>query len=301
QFKTFKPRTPGLRFRRLPLRDHLWKGRPIRKLTIAKRKQGGRNNTGRITVRHRGGGHRQRIRLLDWHRRTPGVHTVVRLEYDPGRTAHIALLRCEATEELSYIVAPDKVMPGDQLISYITRPTTTASSSSSDASENETATYTGDISQTLSVTPGNCMPLSMVPVGTLVHCVGLRKNGPAKLVRSAGTYAQVLQTGKRGYAQLKLSSGEVRRIPVEACATIGTVSNPNHQHRIDGKAGVRRWKGWRPTVRGTAMNKVDHPNGGGRGKSKGGHQPKSPWGQLAKGGTTRHRKNPLVVKSRPRR
>ncbi|KAI9596051.1 translation protein SH3-like domain-containing protein [Syncephalis fuscata] len=276
QFKTFKPRTPGIRFRRLPLRDHLWKGRPIRELTVAKRNKGGRNNTGRITVRHRGGGHRRRIRLLDWRRHTPGIHEVIRLEYDPGRTAHIALLKCEATEELTYIVAPDKVVPGDRLISYMrkaTAPTTTA------ATDNSTEVNTG-MTPALSIAPGNCMPLSMVPVGTLVHCVGLRKGGPAQLARAAGTYAQVLQTGTRGYAQLKLSSGEVRRIPVDACATIGTTSNANHQHRIDGKAGVRRWKGWRPTVRGTAMNKVDHPNGGGRGKSKGGRQPTSPWGQL---------------------
>jgi ribosomal protein L2 len=291
QFKTFKPRTPGLRFRRLPLRDHLWKGRPIRALTVAKRKTGGRNNTGRITVRHRGGGHRRRIRLLDWYRKEPGQHEVVRLEYDPGRTAHIALLRSLETGKLSYIVAPDKVSPGDKLISYMGMNNNQQKNNKTDS----------NVPQTISIRPGNCMPLSMVPVGTLVHCIGLQKGGPAKLARAAGTYAQVLQTGKQGYAQLKLSSGEVRRIPVEACATIGTVSNPNHQHRIDGKAGARRWKGWRPTVRGTAMNKVDHPNGGGRGKSKGNHQPKSPWGKLAKGGTTRTKKNPLVVKPRPRR
>ncbi|RKP11074.1 translation protein SH3-like domain-containing protein [Thamnocephalis sphaerospora] len=292
-FKTFKPRTPGLRFRRLPRRDHLWKGGPVRALTVAKRNKGGRNNTGRITVRHRGGGHRRRIRLLDWRRAEPGTHEVVRLEYDPGRTAHIALLKSVATEKLSYIVAPDKVAAGDRLVSYMGNKATAA----------EKASETADIGvmQAISIRPGNCMPLSMVPVGTLVHCIGLHKGGPAQLARAAGTYAQVLQTGLRGYAQLKLSSGEVRRIPVEACATIGTTSNPNHQHRIDGKAGARRWKGWRPTVRGSAMNKVDHPNGGGRGKSKGGHQPKSPWGKLAKGGTTRRIKNPLVVKPRPRR
>jgi ribosomal protein L2 len=225
---------------------------------------------------------------------------VVRLEYDPNRTAHIALLRCETTQALSYIIAPNKAVAGDQLVSYMT-PTTTNTNKHATNSDESTDTDSMSILQSLNMTPGNCMPLSMVPVGTLVHCIGLRKNGPAQLARAAGTYAQVLQTGKRGYAQIKLSSGEVRRIPVDACATIGTASNPNHQHRIDGKAGVRRWKGWRPTVRGTAMNKVDHPNGGGRGKSKGGRQPTSPWGQLAKGGTTRHRKNPLVVKSRPRR
>ncbi|KAK9763208.1 mitochondrial 54S ribosomal protein rml2 [Basidiobolus ranarum] len=288
QFKTWKPITPGLRFKRMVLRDHLWKGRPIRKLTVAKRKKGGRNNTGRITVRHRGGGHKRRIRILDWQRTKPGAHEVVRLEYDPGRTAWIALLKNLKNEELSYIVAPDKVQPGDIVQSYRKPPTP-------DHGQH------ADITQTVSIERGNCMPLKMIPVGSLIHCIGLVPFGPGLMCRSAGTYGQLMATGQTGYAQVRLSSGEVRRIHVDCIATIGVVSNPNHQHQILGKAGARRWRGWRPTVRGMAMNPCDHPHGGGRGKSKGNRHPVSPWGKPAKGGKTRTKPNKYVIKPRERR
>ena len=157
------------------------------------------------------------------------------------------------------------------------------------------------ITRTAAIDAGNCMPLKMVPVGTIIHNIGLKRNGPAIIARSAGTYAQLIQTGETGYAQVRLSSGEVRLVPVDACATIGAVSNPDHQHEKLGKAGRSRWLGIRPTVRGVAMNAADHPHGGGRGKSKGNKHPRSPWGVLAKGGKTRKTPNQFVVKPRPRR
>lgn len=286
QFKTYKPTTPGKRWLKRVPRDHLYKGRAVRRLTIAKRSTGGRNNTGRITVRHRGGGHKRRIRIIDWYRKEPGYHEVVRLEHDPNRSAWIALLRHCESGKLSYIVAPHGVGPGDKIKSY--------------RSEANLASQDG-ITRTVAIDIGNCMPLKMVPVGTIIHNIGLKRNGPAVMVRSAGTYAQLLQTGETGYAQVRLSSGEVRKVPVDACATIGAVCNPDHQHETLGKAGRSRWLGIRPTVRGVAMNAVDHPHGGGRGKSKGNKHPTSPWGVLAKGGKTRRKPNPMVVKPRPRR
>lgn len=287
QFKTKKPTTPGKRWLKRVPRDHLYKGKAIRALTVAKRGSGGRNNTGRITVRHRGGGHKRRIRLVDWQRQDPGTQTVVRLEHDPGRTAWIALLKHDSTEKLSYIVAPHGVKPGDKVVSY-----------RSTAKQQEEV---AGITRTVSIDPGNCMPLKMIPVGTIIHNIGLKRNGPAIMTRAAGTYAQLIQTGETGYAQVRLSSGEVRLVPVDACATIGAVSNPDHQHEMLGKAGRSRWLGIRPTVRGMAMNAVDHPHGGGRGKSKGNKDPRSPWGVLAKGGKTRKTPNQFVVKPRPRR
>lgn len=285
QFKTKKPTTPGKRWLKRVPRDHLYKGKAVRALTIAKRSKGGRNNKGRITVRHRGGGHKRRIRILDWKRMDIGNQTVMRLEHDPGRTAWIALLRHDETGKLSYIVAPQGLKPGDTVTSY--------RGLAADADE--------IITHTVAIEPGNCMPLRMVPVGTIIHNIGLRRNGPAIIARAAGTYAQLIQTGETGYAQVRLMSGEVRRVPVEACATIGAVSNPDHQHEMLGKAGRSRWLGIRPTVRGVAMNAVDHPHGGGRGKSKGNKHPRSPWGVLAKGGKTRKTPNQFVVKPRPRR
>lgn len=293
QFKTKKPTTPGKRWLKRVPRDHLHKGGPIRSLTIAKRSTGGRNNHGHITVRHRGGGHRRRIRIIDWHRRDPGMQTVQRLEYDPGRTAWLALLRHDESAMLSYILAPHGLAPGHKVQSYRTKSRGEMNETSSNADS--------DITRTVSIDLGNCMPLRMIPVGTIVHNVGLRGGGPAVMVRAAGTQAQLIQTGQTGYAQLKLTSGETRRVPVDACATIGMVSNPDHQHESLGKAGRSRWMGWRPTVRGVAMNAVDHPHGGGRGKSKGNKDPRSPWGVLAKGGKTRKHPNPFVVKPRPRR
>ncbi|CAO3682415.1 unnamed protein product [Rhizopus stolonifer] len=284
QFKTKKPSTPGKRWLKRVPRDHLYKGKAVRALTVAKRSTGGRNNRGRITIRHRGGGHKRRIRVLDWHRQEPGTQTVVRLEHDPGRTAWIALLKHNKTGQQSYIVAPHGLRAGDQVTSYR-------------ALKDENS----DITRTVSIDPGNCMPLKMIPVGTIVHNIGLKRNGPGVMARAAGAYAQLIQTGETGYAQVRLSSGEVRLVPVDACATIGAVSNPDHQHEMMGKAGRLRWMGIRPTVRGMAMNSVDHPHGGGRGKSKGNKDPRSPWGVLAKGGKTRKAPNPFVVKPRPRR
>lgn len=285
QFKTKKPTTPGKRWLKRVPRDHLYKGKAVRALTIAKRNSGGRNNTGRITIRHRGGGHKRRIRILDWQRQEQGHQTVQRLEHDPGRTAWIALLRHDTTGKLSYIVAPQGLKAGDKVSSYR-------------ADKNKAEE---DITRTVAIDVGNCMPLKMIPVGTILHNIGLKRNGPAIMARSAGAYAQLIQTGETGYAQVRLSSGEVRLVPVDACATIGAVSNPDHQHEMLGKAGRSRWLGIRPTVRGMAMNACDHPHGGGRGKSKGNKDPRSPWGVLAKGGKTRKTPNQFVVKPRPRR
>ncbi|KAI7861857.1 translation protein SH3-like domain-containing protein [Spinellus fusiger] len=290
QFKVFKPSTPGKRWVKRVPRDHLYKGKAVRSLTVEKRGNGGRNNAGRITIRHQGAGHKRRIRMIDWHRAESGSQLVVRLEHDPGRSAWIALLRHKGTGKESYIVAPHGVKPGDVLKSYRALDTQPTDTSGAQA-----------ITRVLAIDVGNCMPLKMIPVGTLVHNVGLKRNGPAVMVRSAGTYAQLIQTGETGYAQLRLSSGEVRLVPVDACATIGSVSNPDHQHEMLGKAGRSRWLGIRPTVRGTAMNTCDHPHGGGRGKSKGNKHPRSPWGVLAKGGKTRKTENKFVVKPRPRR
>lgn len=288
QFKTYKPRTPGLRWVRRPVNAHLHKGGPLRALTVAKRKTGGRNNQGRITTRHVGGGHRRRIRLIDYYRKQGGICDVVRIEYDPNRTAHLALLRHRETAQFSYIIAPKEIRAGDTVQSFRNG----LPSSLSGLDEGMLRAHT--------IGPGNCLPIKMIPVGTLVHNIGSAKNGPAKFVRSAGTFAQILQTGNSGYAQIRLSSGEVRRIPVEASATIGTVSNPDHQHRMLGKAGRSRWLGIRPTVRGVAMNAVDHPHGGGRGKSKGNKHPRSIWGWKTKGMKTRHSVNNMLVKPRPR-
>ncbi|SAM02689.1 hypothetical protein [Absidia glauca] len=298
QFKTKKPTTPGKRWLKRVPRDHLYKGKAVRSLTVAKRGTGGRNNTGRITIRHRGGGHKRRIRVIDWHRMASGEQQVMRLEHDPGRTAWIALLRHEKTGQLSYIVAPQGIKPGDTVISY--RSESNASVDDQQQSTDEALLDHG-ITRTAAIDVGNCMPLKMMPVGTIIHNIGLKRNGPAIMVRSAGAYAQLIQTGETGYAQVRLSSGEVRLVPVEACATIGSVSNPDHQHEMLGKAGRSRWMGIRPTVRGMAMNACDHPHGGGRGKSKGNKDPRSPWGVLAKGGKTRKTPNQFVVKPRPRR
>ncbi|ORX50938.1 ribosomal protein L2 [Hesseltinella vesiculosa] len=289
QFKTKKPTTPGKRWLKRVPRDHLYKGKAVRALTVAKRSTGGRNNTGRITIRHRGGGHKRRVRILDWHRQESGTHHVVRLEHDPGRTAWIALLRQDQSNKLSYIVAPHGLKPGDKVTSYMQE------------AAQETNEEDNGITRTFAIDIGNCMPLKKIPVGTIIHNIGLKRNGPGIMARSAGAYAQLIQTGAEGYAQVRLSSGEVRLVPVDVCATIGSVSNPDHHHEMLGKAGRSRWLGFRPTVRGMAMNAVDHPHGGGRGKSKGNKDPRSPWGVLAKGGKTRKHPNQFVVKPRPRR
>ncbi|KAJ2784084.1 mitochondrial 54S ribosomal protein rml2 [Coemansia interrupta] len=308
QFKTWKPLAPTLRQRRMVSRKDLHKGGPIRKLTVAKRRTGGRNNTGRITCRHRGGGAKRRIRLVDFRRSEPGPQQVVRLEYDPGRTAHIALIKHMQTGALSYILAPTGLKPGSVVQSYmrVHIENTQAKDADEDISaaerqEMEVTSAQADITSKVNVELGNCMPLRMIPIGTTIHNIGLHPLGRGQLARSAGASAQLLYTAPTGLAQIKLMSGEIRRIPVDACATIGQVSNANHKHEKLGGAGARRRRGWRPTVRGTAMNTHDHPHGGGRGKSKGNKHPRSPWGKLAKGGKTRNSKNPMLVRGRPRR
>ncbi|OLY84157.1 54S ribosomal protein rml2, mitochondrial [Smittium mucronatum] len=331
QFKTWKPITPGLRGKKIASRKHLHKGKPIRNLTVAKRKKGGRNFTGRITVRHRGGGVKQRIRLVDFYRHVKGPQEVVRIEYDPGRTAHIALIKHTETNELSYILAPQNLKPGMIVESYMYKVREEHDKSASkklaqdlekiEDSENkeslDNSEYSADSSQdpdfiaklveksnltrSIRIEIGNCVPLRYIPPGTTIHNIGLHDSGRGQLARSAGSSAQLLYTSDRGTAQIKLVSGEVRKVPVNCCATIGSVSNPDHKHENLGKAGVNRLKGWRPTVRGTAMNKHDHPHGGGRGKSKGNRQPTSPWGKLAKGGKTRTKLNPMVIRHRKKK
>ncbi|KAJ2708459.1 mitochondrial 54S ribosomal protein rml2 [Coemansia spiralis] len=353
QFKTWKPLAPTLRHRRMASRKELHKGGPVRDLTVAHRRKGGRNNTGRITCRHRGGGAKRRIRLVDFRRKEPGPQQVVRLEYDPGRSAHIALIKHMETGTLSYILAPAGLKPGAVVQSYMAQGlkmletkeksaaemanedgaattaeagSTTTTAEADSASEQEAAEAAeeapvavphqlpgaqdysseglvlkaGDMARP-SLEVGNCMPLKLAPMGSIIHNIGLHPFGRAQLARSAGTWAQLLYTAPTGLAQIKLMSGEIRRVPVDACATLGRVSNPNHKHEKLGSAGARRRRGWRPTVRGTAMNTNDHPHGGGRGKSKGNKHPRSPWGKLAKGGKTRRKISPMVVRGRPRR
>jgi large subunit ribosomal protein L2 len=259
--KTFKPITPSLRQLVIVDRHGLWKGKPVKALTTGKSETGGRNNHGHITAHHRGGGHKRRLRLVDFKRRKINVAgTVERLEYDPNRSAFIALIKY-ADGELAYIIAPQRLKAGDEVMS-------------------------GD---RVDIKPGNAMPLANMPVGTIVHNVELKKGRGGQLARSAGTYAQLV--GKdAGYAQLKLSSGELRLVPAECFATVGAVSNPDNQNTVVGKAGRTRWLGHRPVVRGVAMNPVDHPHGGGEGKTSGGRHPVTPWGKPTKGKKTRKNK-----------
>ncbi|KAI8629123.1 ribosomal protein L2 [Xylariaceae sp. FL1651] len=296
--RSYTPRTPGLRHLKRPINDHLWKGRPFLPLTFPKKgmAKGGRNNTGKITVRHRGGGAKRRIRTVDFHRWLPGPHTVERIEYDPGRSAHIALLNEDATGKKTYIVAPEGLRAGDVVQSY-------RAGIPQDLLDSMGGALDPGILAARTAHRGNCLPLHLIPVGTPVFNVGSHPKGGAVFCRSAGTFALVesreeemkdgvrVMTGK--YINVRLQSGEVRRVSKDACATIGVASNPHHQYRQLGKAGRSRWLNIRPTVRGVAMNKVDHPHGGGRGKSKGNRHPTSPWGRPAKGGyKTRRKSNP---------
>ena len=252
--KSFNPRTPALRHLVTVDRSELWKGRPESSLVEGLRKTGGRNNRGRITTRHVGGGHKKMLRLIDFKRKKFDIEgTVERIEYDPNRTAFIALVKY-SDGELAYILAPQRLQAGDKVVA----------------------------GQRVDVKPGNAMPLQNIPVGTLVHNVELKPGKGGQLARSAGSYAQL--AGKDGgYAQLKLRSGELRLVQAECMATIGAVSNPDHQNVTVGKAGRKRWMGVRPTVRGVAMNPVDHPHGGGEGKTSGGRHPVTPWGKKTKG------------------
>ncbi|ODV95843.1 hypothetical protein PACTADRAFT_40395 [Pachysolen tannophilus NRRL Y-2460] len=297
QLKKLKPTSPGLRWWRKPIYPYLWKGKPMRSLTIKRVSQSGRNNSGRITVRHRGGGHKRRIRLLDYERKIPGKQTVVRIEYDPNRTAHIALLKHNETNEYSYIIACDGLRAGDVVESFrlgIPKQLIKEMGGKIDPA----------ILSAKTAHKGNCLPISMIPVGSIVHNVGEHKLGPAKYCRAAGSYARILsKIPLKNKAIVRLQSGEQRYVSLEACATLGVTSNMDHQHESLGKAGRSRHKGIRPTVRGVAMNNCDHPMGGGRGKSKSNKLSCSPWGVLAKGGfKTRTGKNinKMKVKDRPR-
>jgi large subunit ribosomal protein L2 len=260
--KTYKPKTPSLRELVLVDRSELWRGKPVKNLTEGKKKSGGRNNTGRITGPHRGGGHKQRYRLVDFNRRKFDVPaTVERLEYDPNRSGFIALVRY-SDGELSYILAPQRLKVGDSVVS----------------------------GQRVDVKPGNAMPLGNMPVGTIIHNIELKIGKGGQLARSAGTFAQLV--GKdSGYAQVKLSSGEVRMVHAECMATIGAVSNPDQQNVNYGKAGRMRWMGFKPVTRGVAMNPIDHPHGGGEGRTSGGRHPVTPWGKPTKGKKTRKNKS----------
>lgn len=260
--KTYKPVTPGQRQLILVNRQDLWKGRPLKELTEGLRKTGGRNNNGHITTRHIGGGHKKLYRLIDFKRRKDDVFaTVERIEYDPNRSAFIALIRYEKDQEPSYILAPQRLSVGDRVIS----------------------------SERADIKPGNAMPLKNIPVGTIVHNVELKVGKGGQLARSAGTYAQIVGRDL-GLVQVRLSSGELRVVNGECRATIGSVSNPDQKNISFGKAGRMRWMGIRPTVRGVAMNPVDHPHGGGEGKTSGGRHPVTPWGIKTKGKKTRGKK-----------
>ncbi|KAE8212307.1 hypothetical protein CF327_g4034 [Tilletia walkeri] len=374
QFKTFKPITTSLRWVRMPLNEHLHKGEPEIKLTVAKRSSGGRNHHGHVTVRGRGGGHKRRLRLVDFFRWEAGEQDVLRIEYDPGRSGHIALIQHCETGARSYILAPEGLRTGDKVQSYrsdhsigqggkvATPPavaTTTATATVDpsepqsvlppnveDAAESvqEKATAAEEeevaasaprqqsaldlgIFRTRAIRPGNVLPLSLIPIGTTIHAISLHPGGPAKLCRSAGTSGQLIaftarkqvaevgedgapaaetSTGfgtEKSHAQVKLQSGEVRLVPVRCVATVGRVSNPDHEHRRLGKAGRSRWLGRRPKVRGVAMNAVDHPHGGGRGKSKSNMHPRSKSGVLKFARTRKpgsRRGNKMVIRPRPR-
>lgn len=260
--KTFKPVSPGRRGLVMVDRRELWKGKPIKALTEGKPSTGGRNNHGHITSWQKGGGHKRRYRVIDFARRAKwGVPAVVeRIEYDPNRTAFIALVRYP-DGELNYILAPQRLSVGDSVA----------------AGEKE------------DIKPGNAMPLASIPIGTIVHNVEMKIGKGGQLARAAGSYVQLVGRDA-GYALLKLGSGEVRMVRAECMATIGAVSNPDHANVKIGKAGRSRWMGRRPIVRGVAMNPIDHPHGGGEGRTKGGRHPVTPWGIPTKGKRTRKNK-----------
>jgi large subunit ribosomal protein L2 len=269
--KKFNPVTASLRGTVLIDRSELYKGKPVKRLTEGKNASGGRNNHGRITSRFRGGGHKQSYRTVDFKRRKFDVPaTVERLEYDPNRTAFIALIKYK-DGELSYIIAPQRLKVGDAVV----------------------ASLRADIK------PGNAMPLAAIPVGTIIHNIEMKAGAGAKIARAAGNYAQLV--GKdAGYAQIKLMSGELRVVRAECMASIGAVSNPDNMNQHIGKAGRSRWLGRRPHNRGVVMNPVDHPHGGGEGRTSGGRHPVTPWGKPTKGYKTRvnKRTDSLIIRRR---
>jgi len=272
--KTFKSYTKSTRGTVLVDRKNLWKGKPLKSLTIGSHSTGGRNNLGRITSRHKGAGHKQKYRQIDFYRKKDDVKAKVeRIEYDPNRSAYVALIKYE-DGVMNYIIAPNKIKIGDEIVS----------------------------GRNKKIEIGNCMQLSDIPAGTDIHNIELQPNSGAKLVRSAGASAQISGTDDN-YCIIKLNSGEIRKIINTARATIGSVSNNDHQNIKIGKAGRNRWKGIRPQSRGVVMNPVDHPHGGGEGKTSGGRDPVSPWGQSAKGLKTRTNKrtNKFIISRRKKR
>lgn len=315
--KVYKPVTPGLRHRKHAVRHHLWPGRPVLHLTKKKTQNGGRNVTGRITSRHRGGGLARRLRNVDFMRTVPGAQRVVRLEYDPNRSADLALLQHMCTGELSYVIAPDGVNPGDIIYSFRS------------TQGSESSALSSGLSRAQILQKGNVLMLKDIPIGTQIHNITMKVDGKMQLCRSAGAFATVVTNvpsasfeasipqrpntleyqheskrqflrrrrmeGMRDYVQVKLKSGEIRLLPPTAYATLGVVSNLKHQYTSLGKAGASRWRGIRPRVRGIAMCPVDHPHGGGY-KSKGNKAPRSPWGWKTKGWkTVRYRKDHIVT------
>ena len=272
--KKYKPTSPAQRGLVIVDRSGLHKGKPVKTLTEGLTKSGGRNNKGRVTTRFRGGGHKRSYRLVDFKRRKADVSaTVERLEYDPNRTAFIALIKYD-DGELSYILAPQRLQAGDKGVS----------------------------GERVDVKPGNAMPLKNIPVGTIVHNVEMKPGKGGQIARSAGAYVQLVGRDQ-GYALLRLSSGETRMVSGECMASIGAVSNPDHMNITIAKAGRKRWMGKRPHVRGVVMNPVDHPHGGGEGRTSGGRHPVTPWGKPTKGKRTRSNKatDKYIVRSRHKR
>ncbi|MFT6497335.1 MAG: 50S ribosomal protein L2 [Alphaproteobacteria bacterium] len=269
--KKYKPNTPSQRGLVLVARDQLWSGKPVKTLTVGLTKTGGRNNNGRVTARRRGGGHKRLYREIDFKRRNFDIPAIVeRIEYDPNRSAFIALIKYE-DGTLNYIIAPQRLSVGDTVIS----------------------------GNNVDIKPGNAMPLSSMPIGTIIHNVELKVGKGGQIARSAGTYVQLVGRDQ-GYAILRLNSGETRMTRSECMATVGAVSNPDNKNIKLAKAGRSRWLGKRPSVRGVAMNPVDHPHGGGEGKTSGGRHPVTPWGKPTKGKRTRSNKvtDRLIVRSR---
>jgi large subunit ribosomal protein L2 len=269
--RTYKPVTPGLRQLIKVDRSELHSGKPVKTLTRGRSKSGGRNNLGRTTSWLSGGGHKQRYRIIDFKRRKFDVPArVERLEYDPNRTSYIALIKY-SDGVMAYILAPQRLRAGDEVVS----------------------------GQSVDVKPGNAMPLASMPVGTIIHNVEMKPGAGGQIARAAGTYAQLVGRDQ-GYALIRLKSGETRMVRSACLATVGAVSNPDHMNETISKAGRRRWMGIRPSVRGVAMNPIDHPHGGGEGKSSGGRHPVTPWGKSTKGKKTRNNKstNKFVVRSR---
>src|SRR6202050_1578003 len=272
--KTFKPTTPSLRQLVIVDRSELYKGKPVKALTVGKSEKGGRNNTGRTTVRFRGGGHKQTYRIVDFKRRKLDVAAKVeRLEYDPNRTSFIALIKYSDGEQ-AYIIAPQRLAVGDEVIAGVQ----------------------------VDVKPGNAMPLANIPVGTIVHNVEMKIGKGGALARSAGASAHMVGRDE-SYVNLRLKSGEQRLVHGECFATVGAVSNPDHMNISIGKAGRNRWLGRKPHNRGVSMNPVDHPHGGGEGRTSGGRHPVTPWGKPTKGKKTRSNKstNRFILISRHKR